>query len=121
MTDGSWKALNELTLKLDLVLDDECLALIIDLLGELGRDGMMSRCVLDDKALVALHALVNMGFFYSPFSYICPLLILVGALCVLLGMGWLPSCLPIVCELLHEVTLDLGRLRRSRLAFQLHN
>jgi hypothetical protein len=97
-------------LKLHFILNNECLSLVIDLLGKLGRYGMMSCCVLDNKTLVALHALVDMGLFYSPFSNICPFLILVGTLCVLLGMGWLPSCLPIVCELLKEVGLELGRL-----------
>jgi hypothetical protein len=71
---------------------------------------MMSCSVLDDKTLVALHALVDMGLLYSPFSNICPFLVLVRTLCVLLGMGRLPSCLPIVCELLEEVGLELGRL-----------
>jgi hypothetical protein len=108
-------------LKLDFVLDNECLSLVINLLGELGRDGMMSCSVLDDKTLVALHALVDMGLFYSPFSNICPFLILVRTLCVLLGMGWLPSGLPIVCELLKEVGLELSRLRRNVLACHLRN
>ena len=71
---------------------------------------MMSSCVLDHKALVAMHALIDMGFFYSPFSNICPLLILVGALSIFLGMGWLPSGLPIVCKLLKEVGFDGSRL-----------
>jgi len=97
-------------LKLDFVLDNECLSLVIDFLGELGRDGMMSCSVLDHKTLVAFHALIDMGLLYSPFPNICPLLILVGTLCVLLGVGWLPSCLPVVCELLEEVGLELGRL-----------
>jgi hypothetical protein len=97
-------------LKLDFVLNNKCLSLVIDLLGELGRDGMMSCSVLDDKTLVALHALVDMWLFYSPFSNISPFLILVGTLCVLLGMGWLPSCLPVICELLKEIGLELGRL-----------
>jgi hypothetical protein len=71
---------------------------------------MMCSSVLDDKTLVALNALVDMGLLYSPFSNICPFLVLVRTLCVLLGMGRLPSCLPIVCELLEEVGLELGRL-----------
>jgi hypothetical protein len=82
---------------------------------------MMSCSVLDDKTLVALHALVDMGLFYSPFSDICPFLILVRTLCVLLGMGWLPSGLPIVCELLKEVGLELSRLRRNVLACHFRN
>jgi hypothetical protein len=71
---------------------------------------MMSSGVLDDKALITLHALEGMRLLHSPFSNICPLLILVGALSILLSMGWLPSGLPIVCELLEEVRFDGGRL-----------
>jgi hypothetical protein len=108
-------------LKLDFVLDNECLSLVLNLLGELGRDGMMSCGILDNKTFVTLHALVDMRLFYSPLSNVCPFLILVRTPCVLLGMGWLPSCLPIVCELLEEVGLELGRLRRKKLACQLCN
>jgi hypothetical protein len=107
-----------LTLKLDFVLDNECLSLVLNLLGELGRDGMMSCSILDNKAFVALHALVYMRLLYSPLSNVCPFLILVRTLCVLLGVRRLPSCLPIVCELLEEVGLELGRLRRKKLARQ---
>jgi hypothetical protein len=102
-------------------LDNECLSLVLNLLGELGRDGMMSCGILDDKTFVALHALIDMRLLYSPLSNVCPFLILVRTPCVLLGMGWLPSCLPIVCELLEEVGLELGRLRRKKLACQLRN
>ena len=97
-------------MKLDFVLDNKSLALIVDLLWELGRDGMMSSWVLDDKTLVALHTLEDMRLLYSPFSDICPFLVLVRALGILLGVGWLPSSLPIVCELLNEVGFDSSRL-----------
>ena len=97
-------------MKLDLVLDNECLSLVLNLLGELGRDGMMSCGILDNKTFVALHALVYMRLLYSPLSNVCPFLIFVRTLCVLLGVRRLPSCLPIVCELLEEVGLELGRL-----------
>lgn len=105
-------------MKLDLVLDNECLSLVLNLLGELGRDGMMSCGILDNKTFVALHALVYMRLLYSPLSNVCPFLIFVRTLCVLLGVRRLPSCLPIVCELLEEVRLELGRLRRKKLARQ---
>jgi hypothetical protein len=107
-------------LELDLVLNNEGLSLVVNFLGELGRDGMMSCGVLDDKTLVAFHALVDMRLLDSPFSNICPFLIfLAGALGVLLGMGWLPSRLPIVGELLDKVTLDGCRLCGIKLVYQL--
>jgi len=71
---------------------------------------MMSSSVLDDKTLIALDTLEDMWFFNSPFTNICPFLILVGILCVLLSMRWLPSLLPVVSELLDEIALDLGWL-----------
>jgi hypothetical protein len=98
------------TLELDLILNNEGLALVVNLLGELGRDGMMSCGVLDHKTLVTFHALVDMRLLDSPFSYVCPFLILVGTLRVLLGVGRLPSRFPVVGELLDEVTLDFCRL-----------
>ncbi len=110
-----------LTLKLNFVLDNKCLSLVLNLLGELGRDGVMSCGILDDKTFVTLHALIDMRLLYSPLSDVCPFLILVRTSCVLLGMGWLPSSLPIFCELLEEVGLELGRLRRKKLACQLRN
>ena len=52
-----------------------------------------------------------MWLLYSPLSNICPFLILIGAFGVLLGMGRLPAGVPVICELLNEVTLDGSRLR----------
>jgi hypothetical protein len=49
----------------------------------------------------------------SPLADVCPLLIHIGSLHVLLRVGWLPSLLPVVCELLDEVALNLGRLLYS--------
>ena len=107
-------------MELDLVLDNEGLSLVVNFLGKLGRDGMMSCGILDDKTLVAFHALVDMRLLDSPFSNICPFLIFFGgALGVLLGMGWLPSGLPIVGELLDKVTLDGSRLCILKLICQL--
>lgn len=101
---------SKLTLELDLILDNEGLALVLNLLRELGRDGMMSCGVLDHKTLVTFHALVDMRLLDGPFSYVCPFLILVGPLGVLLGVRGLPSRFPIVGELLDEVTLYFSRL-----------
>lgn len=100
-------------MELDLILDNEGLALVVNLLGELGRDGMVSSWVLDHQALVALHSLEDMWLLYSPLSDVRPFFIFVGALGVLLGVGRLPAGVPAICELLDEVTLDGGRLVTS--------
>lgn len=101
-----------LTLELDFILNHERLALVVDLFGEFGRDGMVSSCVLDNQALITLHTLEDMRLLDSPFSNICPFLILVGALGVLLGVRWFPSRLPVVCKLLNEVGLDFSWLAK---------
>ena len=98
----------ELTLKLDFVLNHKGLALIVDFLGEFGRDGVVSRGILDDKTFVAGHALVDVWLFHCPLADIGPLFLAI--LGVLLGVGWLPSLLPVVGELLEEGRLELGRL-----------
>jgi hypothetical protein len=54
-----------------------------------------------------------MRLLYSPLSNVGPFLVLVGALGVLLGVGWLPAVIPAICELLDEVTLDGGGLLGS--------
>jgi hypothetical protein len=89
-------------------LDDEGLALGVDLLRELGRDGVMGSRVLDDQTLVTLHALVDGRLLDSPLANVGPLL-LTGV--VLLRIGRLPPGLPVVGELLEEGSLELGRLR----------
>jgi hypothetical protein len=48
-----------LTLKFDLVLNNQVLALGVNRLRELGRDGMMSSLVLDNETFVTLHSLQN--------------------------------------------------------------
>lgn len=98
-------------MELNLVLDDKSLALVIDWLWELGGDGVVSSGILDDEALVALHTLKNMWLLNSPLADVCPLLVNIRSLHILLGMGWLPSLLPIVGELLEEVRLDIGWLQ----------
>ena len=110
----SWSLL---TLKLDLILDNEGLILVIDFLGEFGRDSMVSGRVLDNEALVALDALVLDGLLDSPFSNVRPLLLLlVGAGRVLLRVRRLPALLPVIGELLQEVGLERSGLRDARLA-----
>jgi hypothetical protein len=64
-------------LKLDLVLNNESLALVLNLLWELGRNGVVSGRVLDDETLIAFHPLEDSWLFDGPFSNVCPLLILV--------------------------------------------
>lgn len=101
-----------LTLELDLVLDNEGLALVVNLLGELGRDGMVSSGVLDNETLIALHSLVDDGLLDGPLADVGPFLtLLVGAGRVLLRVRGLPSLVPVVGELLKEVGLDGGGLR----------
>ena len=51
-----------LTLKFDLVLDNQVLVLGVNRLRELGRDGMVSSLVLDNETFVAFHALQNHWF-----------------------------------------------------------
>lgn len=97
-----------LTLKLDLVLNNEGLVLVVNLRGELGRDGMVSSRVLENETLITLHSLVDLGLFDGPFSNICPLLIIGRG--ILLGVGRLPSLLPVVGELLEEVGLESSGL-----------
>jgi hypothetical protein len=107
-------------LKLNFILDNEGLAFVINLLWKFGRDCMVSSGVLDNKTLVTFHSLEDMRLLYSPLSNICPFLILLArAFCVLLGMGRLPSGLPVICELLDEVGFYGGRLLQGRLAIQL--
>lgn len=45
------------TLKLDFILNHQCLVRIVDLLIEFGGDGVMSGRVLDDETLVAHNGL----------------------------------------------------------------
>ncbi len=104
-------------MKLDLILDNEGLALVLNLLWELGRDGVVSGCILNNETFITFHSLEDSWLLDSPFSNVCPFLILVRALCVLLGVRWLPSSLPVVCELLDEVAFDGCRLEVERAVF----
>jgi hypothetical protein len=104
-------------LELNLVLDNESLALVLNWFWELGRNSMMGRGILNHKTLITLHSLVYIWLLYSPLANICPLLIIIRALGVLLGMRRLPSLLPVICELLNEVCLESGRLQKSQNKF----
>ena len=97
----------ESTLKLDFILHNQGFAFIVDLLWEFGRDGMVGSSVLDNETLITLHPLEDDWLLDGPFSNICPLLILLlSTFGVLLGVGRLPSGLPITGKLLYKVTLD---------------
>lgn len=106
------------TLELGLVLDDKSLALVVNLLGELGGDGVVGGLVLDDQALVSLHSLVDGGLLDSPLADVRPLLLLLAcALEVLLCVGGLPPRLPVIGELLKEGSLEgCGLENRSRIS-----
>jgi len=67
-------------LKLNLVLYNQSLALVVNLGREFGGDGMMSGSVLDDKTFVALHARVDSWLLYGPFSDVGPVLVTLGIL-----------------------------------------
>ena len=96
----------EAVLQLDLVLDNEGLALGVDGLLELGGDGVVGGLVLDDQALVAMHAAEDVRLFNGPIADVGPLL--GGTLFLfLLGVRWLPPRVPIVGELLEEAALGL--------------
>lgn len=99
---------DRLTLKLDLVLNNEGVVLVVNGLGELGGDGVVSSLILDDKTLVTLHTLQNSRLLDGPVADVCPLLVI--SLDVLLCVRSLPSSLPVVCELLEERSLDCGGL-----------
>jgi hypothetical protein len=99
---------NSLTLRLDLILDNKRLVLVVNLLVELGRNGVVGSDVLDDEALVALNALEDSGFLHRPFADVGPVLIRLGIF--LLSVGGSPSLLPVICELFQEGSLDVGGL-----------
>lgn len=61
-------------MKLDLVLDDEVLALGVNWLRKLGRNSMVSSFVLGNQTLVAFNALEDCGFLDRPGANVLPLL-----------------------------------------------
>jgi len=70
---------------------------------------MMGSLVLDNEAFVALNALENGRLFNRPSADVLPLLlsVLIG---FFLGVRCLPSCIPVICELLEEGSLEFGGL-----------
>ena len=78
------------------ILNNERLALRVDLLCEFGGDGVMGGLVLEDETLVTLDALENLGLLDSPSANVSPFLI---RLVLLLGMRCLPPSLPVVGKL----------------------
>lgn len=111
-----------LTLKFDLILNNQVLTLRINWFRKLGRDGMVSSLVFDNKAFVTLHALQNHWLLNRPGADILPLL-LGRFVRLLFGVRCLPSRVPIICELLEEGSFEIGGLmkvnisRWSKLAF----
>ena len=95
-------------MQLHLVLDDESLALVVDLLGKLGRDGVMLGGILHHQAHVAFNALQDMGLLSGPDSIIHPLDVILPVLLLglLLGMRSQPSRVPAFCKLLEEWSFE---------------
>ena len=98
-------------LGLNLILDHQGLPLVVNLLGELGGDSVVSSRVLDDQTLVALNTLEDSGLLDRPLANVGPVLIGLGV--ILLCVRALPSGLPVVGELLKEGSLKGGRLERN--------
>ncbi|KAI6761764.1 hypothetical protein HG531_002317 [Fusarium graminearum] len=92
-------------LHLDLVLNNKSLALVVNLLGELGGDSVVSGGVLDNKTLIAVNSLVLDRLLNGPLADVCPLLLRAGR--ILLCVRGLPSLVPVVGELFKEVSLEL--------------
>ena len=103
-----------LTLRLDLILNDEGLALVVNLLGELGRDGVVSGRVLDDETLVALHALQDGRLLDGPLAHVGP--VFLRRRILLLSMRRGPPGGPVLGELLQERRLQRGRLGGTKSA-----
>jgi len=95
-------------LRLNLVLDHKGLALVVNLLRELGRDSVVSGRVLDDQTLVAFNTLEDSGLLDRPLANVGPVLLGLGI--ILLCGGALPPGLPIVGKLLKEGSLEGSRL-----------
>lgn len=69
--------------------------------------------VLDNQTLITVDALVLDGLLDGPFTNVCPLF--VGVISgFLLGVGRLPSLVPVIGELLEEVPLESGGLQSNQ-------
>jgi len=64
-----------LTLQLDLILNNKRVVLVVNGLGELGGDGVVSSLVLDDQSLVTFHALQHGWLLHCPGTDVRPLLV----------------------------------------------
>lgn len=107
-----------LTLKLHFILDNEGLALVVDGLGEFGRNGVVSGLVLDDQTVVSLNALENGRLLNGPGTDVSPFFLAV--LDVLLSGRWLPPRFPVVGELFQEGSFQGSGLRARELVNQLN-
>jgi hypothetical protein len=96
-------------LKLDFVLNNKGVILVVNGFGKLGGDGMMSSLVFDNQSLVALHTLENRRLLNRPCTNVCPLLVV--GLDVLLRVGGAPSGFPVVGKLLEERCLEFCGLQ----------
>lgn len=105
------KSRDRRTLWLDFVLDNKSFALVVNLLGELGGDGVMSGGILQHQTLIALDTLEHGGFFDGPLPDVSPVFVRGGIF--LLGMGRSPSLIPVIGELLQEGSFEGGRLKRA--------
>jgi hypothetical protein len=74
-------------LRLDLVLNNQGLALVVNLLGEFGGDGVVGSGVLYDQTLVTIDPLEDGRLLDSPFANVGPVIL---RLVVLLRVGRLP-------------------------------
>lgn len=63
------------TLKLDLVLYNQSLALVVNLGGEFCGNSMMGCRVLDDKTFVTHHTREDSWLLYGPFSNVRPVFV----------------------------------------------
>ena len=79
------------TLKLDLVLNHQRLALGVNWLLKHGRDSVMCGLVLDDQALVANHAIEHRRLLHGPVADVGPLLGVLLLVVLLLRARRLPS------------------------------
>lgn len=90
-------------MRLHFVLNHQGLALVINLLGELGGNGVVSGGVLHDQTLISIDTLEDSGLFDGPFTNVGPFVL---GLVILLRGRRLPACLPVVGELLKERSLE---------------
>jgi hypothetical protein len=98
----------QLTLKLNLILYNQSLALVVNLGGKFGRDSMVSSGILDDETFVTLHARVDSGLLYGPLSNVRPVFLTLWIL--LLRVRDFPSRLPVISELFEEGGFERGGL-----------